>query len=420
MLVLVRRAAASQGLDGARPGADAAQQPAPDGGRAQSGNGANGSHDLLLLRMSHDLRSPLGSLVTLCQLLVEGDAGPLSMKQRQYVEVIRRSGQSVLGLVDDILDLAAVESGRSDIDVDIVDLAALVRQVAESHEAAGREKGIPVQVSLARESLPASADEKRLRHLLERMVEYLLSTTEHGYVELAVDDSEGKALVRVRNTHEGLSESARRTLALAYQDGDDGDQAEEAATPLPIAIAARLAKRIGLPIEVRTGGNDEGLSLELAVPLAEAGARVSPDAMRPRHAAGARILLVDDDAAERAHVTSRLEEGGYAVTAAASGSEGLALLRDGHFDAVVLDLVMPGMSGLEVLRAARSDERLAVLPFVVLSALYITRSERSVLGPAVASVVRKGDGTADELLRALDRALAPAAQPHAIGDGRHA
>ncbi|HSS38117.1 MAG TPA: response regulator, partial [Polyangia bacterium] len=146
----------------------------------------------------------------------------------------------------------------------------------------------------------------------------------------------------------------------------------------------------------------------------------SSDATRPRHAAGARILLVDDDAAERSHVTTRLEEGGYAVTAAASGSEGLALLRDGQFEAVVLHLVMPGMSGLEVLRAARSDERLAALPFVVLSALYITRSERSVLGPAVASVVRKGDGTADELLRALDRALAPAGQPHAIGDGRHA
>src|SRR3954468_7133428 len=419
VLVLVKRAAASHDLDGARPNADAAPPAAQDGGSAQSGNGSNGSHDLLLLRMSHDLRSPLGSLVTLCQLLVQGDAGPLSMKQRQYGEEIRRSGQAVLGLVYGILDLAAVESGRSDIDVDTVDLAALVRQVAESHEALGREKGIPVQVSLGRESLPASADEKRLRHLLERMVEYLLSTTEHGYVELAVDDTAGKAIVRVRNTHDGLSESARRTLDLAYHDGDDGDHAEEAATPLPIAIAARLARRIGLPIEVRTG-DDEGLSLELAVPLAEAGARVSPDAMRPRHAAGARILLVDDDAAERSHVASRLEEGGYAVTVAASGSEGLALLRDGHFEAVVLDLVMPGMSGLEVLRAARSDERLAGLPFVVLSALYITRSERSVLGPAVASVVRKGDGTADELLRALDRALAPAAQPHAIGDGRHA
>jgi signal transduction histidine kinase len=298
VLVLVKRAAASHDLDAARPNADMVPPVAHDGD-AQVGNGSDLSHDLLLLRMSHDLRSPLGSLVTLCQLLVEGDAGPLSMKQRQYVEVIRRSGQSVLGLVDDILDLAAVESGRSDVDVDTVDLAALVRQVAESHEAAGREKGIPVQVSLRRESLPASADEKRLRHLLERMVEYLLSTTEHGYVEIAVDETAGKAIVRVRNTPDGLSESARRTLALAYRDGDDGEEGE---TPLPIAIAARLARRIGLPIEVRTG-NEEGLSLELAVPLAEAGARVSPDAIRPRHAAGARILLVDDDGAERSHVT---------------------------------------------------------------------------------------------------------------------
>ena len=423
VLVLVKRAATSRdqdrGADDAPPRAQADPPPVAHDGGAQKGNGSDLSHDLLLLRMSHDLRSPLGSLVTLCQLLVEGDAGPLSMKQRQYVEVIRRSGQSVLGLVDDILDLAAVESGRSEIDVDTLDLAALVRQVAESHEAAGREKGIPIQVSLRRESLPASADERRLRHLLERMVEYLLSTTEHGYVEIAVDDAADKAVVRVRNTHDGLSESARRTLALAYQDGQEGGESDEGSVPLPIAIAARLARRIGLPIVVRTG-EEEGLSLELAVPLAEAGARVSPDAARPRHAAGARILLIDDDSAERSHVTARLEEGGYAVTAASSGSEGLALLRDGQFDAVVLDLVMPGMSGLEVLRAARADERLAVLPFVVLSALYITRSERSVLGPAVASVVRKGDGTADELLRALDRALAPAAQPHAIGDGRHA
>ena len=87
---------------------------------------------------------------------------------------------------------------------------------------------------------------------------------------------------------------------------------------------------------------------------------------------------------------------------------------------MVLDLVMPGLSGLEVLRAARTDERLSHLPFVVLSALYITRSERAVLGPSVASVVRKGAGTADELLRALDRALATTPEPPAIGGDRHA
>ncbi|HXT95277.1 MAG TPA: histidine kinase dimerization/phospho-acceptor domain-containing protein [Polyangia bacterium] len=415
VLVLAKRAALSHDEETRA----LALPPRDDGARDGAGNGHSNGHgpeagrDLLLLRMSHDLRGPLGSLVTLCQLLAEGDAGPLSMKQRQYVEVIRRSGQSVLALVDDILDLAALESGRSPLEVEVVDLAPLARQIADARESLGRENEIPIQVSLPREPLLVSADPRRLGHLIDRMVEHVLAATEHGYVEIAVQETEGDALVRVRNTRDGLSEAARHPLAPEAANGDE----EGAAAPLPIAVAARLARQIGLPIEVRTGA-DEGLSLELGVPLAPAGATATATTHDARRLAGGRILLVDDDSAERLHVTARLEEAGYTVTAAASGSEGLARLRDGRFDAVVLDLVMPGLSGLEVLRAARTDEGLAHLPFVVLSALYITRSERAVLGPAVASVVRKGEGTADELLRALERALAPAAEPHAIGD-RH-
>jgi CheY-like chemotaxis protein len=421
VLVLVKRAAGSR-ESAART--RATLEPAHDGGAAADGldrgpqGGAGLSRDLLLLRMSHDLRGPLGSLVTLCQLLTEGDAGPLSMKQRQYVDVIRRSGQSVLSLVDDILDLAALESGRADPEVAPADLAAIVRALAETYDPLGRERGIPIQIGLPREPLPVSIDERRVRHLLERMVEHLLSATEHGYVEIAVEEADGQASIRVRNTRDGLSETARQTFdhtgtLAADGNGDDG------VVPLPVLLAARLARRLGTPIGVRTGA-DEGLGLELAVPLAPRNALAAPPGRGPRKPSGLRILLVDDDDAERLSVTVRLEESGYAVTAAASGSEGLAILRDGHFDAVVLDLVMPGLSGLEVLRAARSDERLAHLPFVVLSALYITRSERAVLGPAVASVVRKGAGTADELLRALDRALSTTAEPHAVGGDRHA
>ncbi len=368
--------------------------------------------------MSHDLRGPLGSLVTLCQLLAEGDAGPLSMKQRQYVEVIRRSGQSVLSLLDDILDVAALESGRAELELEVVDLGPLCRQCADAHDTAGRDNEIPIQVSLPREPLLVSADPRRLTHLLDRMVEHVLAATEHGYVEIAIEEAGGQAIIRVRNTRDGLSEAARHPLAYEESPAGDGEQAGTAAAPLPIAVAARLARQIGLPIRVRTGA-DEGLSLEIAVGLAPAGAAAAARPSQRQRGTSARILLVDDDAAERLHVTARLEQAGYAVTPAVSGSEGLARLREGRFDAVVLDLVMPGLSGLEVLRAARTDEALAHLPFVVLSALYITRSERAVLGPAVASVVRKGEGTADELLRALERALAPATEPHAIGD-RHA
>jgi CheY-like chemotaxis protein len=421
VLVLVKRSAGARESEARRAAAPISATDG-DGAAAEpgSGNGAELSSDLLLLRMSHDLRGPLGSLVTLCQLLAEGDAGPLSMKQRQYVEVIRRSGQSVLSLVDDILDLVALESSRADPEIAPADLAALVRGLAESYDPLGRERGIPIQVGLPREPLPVSIDERRIRHLLERMVEHLLAVTEHGYVEIAVEETDGNALIRVRNTRDGLSEAARHGFDQDGTVGGAGDGAGGAgAAPLPILLAARLGRRLGTPIAVRTGA-DEGLGLELSVPLAATDAVTTPEGGPARRATGMRVLLVDDDAAERLSVTARLEEVGYAVTPAASGGEALNLLRGGRFHAVVLDLVMPGLSGLEVLRAARTDERLAHLPFVVLSALYITRSERAVLGPAVASVVRKGAGTADELLRALDRALATTAEPPEIGGDRHA
>jgi signal transduction histidine kinase/CheY-like chemotaxis protein len=436
-LVLVKRAAGR--------GATTSELPPPPEARpaagsptatAAHGNGHGNGHaaaspDLLLLRLSHDLRGPLGSVVTLCQLLTEGDAGPLSMKQHQYIDVIRRSGQNVLALVDDILDLAAIESGRSDMDIALFDLPGMTRDVIDHEEPSAREKGIPLQANLPRGALVVRGDEPRLRHILERMVEHVLLATDHGYVEVAVDSAGAQAMLRVRNTPDGLSEAARRALTRETdlldgfaQDRDDREVdtrvGEDGSTSLPLVMAARLARRAGTALRVRSGP-DDGLALELALPRAAEGDAAVPRVDRPsRPAAGSRILLVDDDAAERLHVTARLEEVGYLVTPAASGSDALSILRDASFDAVVLDLVMPGLSGLEVLRAARTDRRLRDLPFVVLSALYMTQSERAVLGPAVASVVRKGEATADDLLRALARALAPSAEAHAQHGDRHA
>lgn len=374
--------------------------------------------DALLLRLSHDLRAPLGSVVTLCQLLLDGDAGPLSMKQHQYVEVIRRGGQTVLGLVDDMLDLVAIESGRADIEPEALDLTALARQAADAAHPLARDKGIPIQVSVPSRALSAEADPRRLRHVLARMVEHVLAATDHGYVEVGVAPSDdGRATVSVHNTRDGLSEAARRALANPVDlEAPATAIVADGQPPLPLAVAARLARRIGAPIEVR-GDDEEGLWLSISVPLASDGVAIPAEERRPK--SGTHILVVEDDRAERDQVTTRLEAGGYTVTAVASGAEGLRLMREHPYDAVILDLVMPGMSGLEVLRAARADGRLAHLPFVVLSAMYMTRTERAVLGPGVAGVVRKGETTADELLRAVERALsAGAGEAYPTGD-RH-
>jgi len=134
----------------------------------------------------------------------------------------------------------------------------------------------------------------------------------------------------------------------------------------------------------------------------------------------ASVLLIEDDAIERQRVGSFIEAAGYDVTRAASGEEGLRLLRSRHFGVVVLDLVMPEMSGLDVLRAARTEDRLADVRFIVLSAMYMTKNERQVLGPKVADVVRKGETMPSALTLALRRVVTPSAylEAHAHpGDG---
>jgi signal transduction histidine kinase/CheY-like chemotaxis protein len=414
-LAIVRQAA--RRLDVAAPGRDEGDgaRTLPDAATIRSAGTAD-DRDALLLRMSHDLRAPLGSVVTLCQLLLDGDAGPLSIKQHQYVEVIRRGGQTVLALVDDMLDLIGIESGRSDLDPDVTDLSSLARQVTDATHASAREKGIPVQVSVPNRPLTGIVDGRRLRHVLARMVEHVVSATDHGYVEVVVEPTQGgNAALTVRNTRDGLSEAARRALEAGLNLEAPAAAMHDGQPPLPLAVAARLARRIGCPISVRSG-EDEGLALTVAVRLAANGAAASAPEAAPART-GRRILVIDDDDAERGQVAKRLQESGYAVSGVGSGDEGLRLLRESPFDAVVLDLVMPGLSGLEVLRAARADSRLSHLPFIVLSAMYMTRTERAVLGPAVASVVRKGDVEGDELLRAVERALAPY-EPVPTGD-RH-
>jgi len=395
--------------------------------------------NLLLMRMSHDLRSPLNSVVTLSELLREGNAGSLSTDQARYVDVIRHSAETLLAHINDILDLAAVEAGRVAFEAEVVDLGALVDAVADRAAPAARDKGIPVHVRVPARPLYARADRTHLAKVLQRLVEHAIAGTSNGYVEIAAAPGAERDLARVSvyENAPGLADEDRRALSddgHAFDDyvAGEGPFARQGPAALPLVVAARLARHMGLHIGVGADDHDDGVSFELSLPLAAPGARpeavgAATGAAQSPSAPGAagRVLLIEDDPIERQRAGSLLERAGYAVTLAASGDEGLALMRDGRYDAVILDLVMPGMSGLDVLRAARADDRLAAIPFVVLSALYMTKTERAVLGPNVAAVMRKGDDAsgstmADAVQRAIAAAAAEARAPGPGHGGPHA
>jgi CheY-like chemotaxis protein/signal transduction histidine kinase len=356
----------------------------------------------LISKMSHDLRTPLNSVITLSQLLHEGTTGPLGFEQRKYVEIIHRSGRTLLALINDVLDLAYAEAGRLEIDAAPVDIRSVVQAVTASAAEMGRTKGLPFHVNAPREALLARADEERLRQVLLNIAEHAIHETANGYVELSVDGDPQRIAIRISDTGPGRTKPIRGASFDDYLAGATGP-----APGLGLILAGKLVGLMGGTLTVDSAAG-EGTTFTIALPRMADDARdaaAREGEPPPAEPATGHVLLIEDDDLERRRVAALLERAGYDLSLASSGDEGLNLLRDGRFDAVVLDLVMPGMSGLDVLRAARADERLSSIPFVVLSALYMTRSEREVLGPTVAGVVRKGEGIGDELTGHLRRAI---------------
>jgi signal transduction histidine kinase/CheY-like chemotaxis protein len=364
--------------------------------------GADRQRNQLMAKMSHDLRTPLNSVITLSQLLFEGNAGPLAFEQRKYLEVIHRSGRGLLALINDILDLSHLEGGQLEIDLSPIDVRAVIRGVGQASQELGRKKGLPLHLNPPRRAVFAQADEERLRQVLLHLIEHAISRTANGYVELSVDRDDPEVSIRISDTGPGASRPLHQapfdeflTAAFAVE-----------GPSLGLILAGKLIRLMNGQIAVDSAPG-EGTTFLVTLPRAsDARADGRDEAVpAPLEPTTGSVLLIEDDDLERRRVAGLLEETGYDVTLASSGQEGLNLLHDGQFDAVVLDLVMPGMSGLDVLRAARVDERLSSTPFVVLSALYMTKSEREVLGPSVAAVIRKGERIGDELALQLGRAL---------------
>jgi len=236
-----------------------------------------------------------------------------------------------------------------------------------------------------------SSDEysERLKKSLRARLSHELRTPLNSIISLSqlmIEDQHATLSPDQRKYIEVIRRNGRNLLALVDHLGEGRATDPEASFDGPAAGAIEPA-----PEPTLRGAGEDG-----AYPAAEEPHEPGP------------VLLIEDDAIERQRIGSFIEAAGYDVTRAASGEEGLALLRTRPFAAVVLDLIMPEMTGLDVLRAARTEERLADVRFIVLSAMYMTKNERQVLGPRVADVVRKGETMPRALTFALQRAVKPA------------
>ncbi|HEX8159358.1 MAG TPA: ATP-binding protein [Solirubrobacteraceae bacterium] len=317
---------------------------------------------------SHELRSPLTSIKGFMELLESTNDENLTERQYEFIRIVLQSTDRLVDLVNDLLDLARIESGQFQIDARATDLAEPVMEVAALMAARLDGKRQQLHVDIREPRTPALADPARVRQIVTNLVTNAhLYTGEGGTITVRLEGDDRSTRITVADSGRGMSaENLRRVFDRFYRGSSDERKAP--GTGLGLAIVKSLVDLHAGSIDVHSHPG-HGTTFTVSLPAAS-GMAVTMDAgvVAPVPAlASRRVLIVDDEPALAALIAQQLRPLGVQAVQVHSGAEALQRLRDGHFDAMTLDILMPGMDGFEVLKALRADPKLRDLPVIFVS-----------------------------------------------------
>lgn len=359
---------------------------------------ANAAKSRFLANMSHEFRTPLNGIIGMAELLV---TGKLSREERESAEVIHTSAQTLLLLVEDVLDISAIEAGKLRSVREVFELQAILVRVRRMLLPQATAKGLDLQIDCDVAMPPVlHGDAEHLQQVLLNLLQNAVKFTERGHVMLQVrvvgevGADSLTARFSVRDTGIGIPAEARVRIFDAFEQVESGRNRRYGGTGLGTTIAKTLTERMGGRIGVEDnagGGTHFWIELPFGVVDAAAEAMTAPleDGAAPaiesvsgkviafddpfmRHRLRVRrmqILVADDQPANRLVLQRLLERAGHSVHFAEDGEQTLDQMELSHPDLVVVDLHMPGMSGLDVIRQARVMQAgRSRTPIVVLSA----------------------------------------------------
>lgn len=373
-----------------------------------------------LANMSHEIRTPMNGVLGMLQALRQTD---LSDKQREILKVVDESGETLVDIIDSILDLSKIESGRLEIDPHSFDMREIVDAVANIHRMKAEEKGLDFEVSIE----PAAGgrfvgDSLRIRQLLHNLLSNAIKFTGKGSVSVHVDatpeDGNGRVrlVLTVRDTGIGLTKTAQAAIFDAFAQADSSTTRNYGGTGLGLAICRELCRLMGGSISVRSrAGRGAAFRIELPVTPCRDGVAspVECAAQAPSAVLAANrptILVAEDVATNQLVLKALLAPLCEDLVIVGNGRQAVEAWETGRFDLVLMDIQMPGLDGLEataLIRAAeRADPDAVHTPILALTANSMPHQVREYLDAGLDAHVPK-PFTMDKLTAAIDQALGP-------------
>jgi signal transduction histidine kinase/CheY-like chemotaxis protein len=335
---------------------------------------ANLAKSTFLAMMSHELRTPMNGVLGMAHAL-QGSA--LDARQAAQVEMLLRSGDGLMALLNDILDISKIEAGKLELEETPFDLVDLGQRVHDLWREAADAKGVRLVYDPA-PGLPSwvAGDPNRLRQILQNLVSNALKFTEAGEVRIALRVADGAAPGQVRleaavsDTGLGMTPEQQGRLFQAFQQAEAATARRFGGTGLGLAICRQLAELMGGDISATSRlGLGSVFRLSLPLRLSEAPEQATAPTMAAADISGCRVLVADDNAINQAVARAILEAVGAGVEVARDGAEALAMLRAQPFDVVLMDIHMPGMDGREALARIRAGAAgRADMPVIALTA----------------------------------------------------
>ena len=317
--------------------------------------------------VSHELRTPLTSIKGYVDLIVDGEAGEINEVQQEFLQIVQENSNRLVSLINDLLDISRIESGRVNLKVEPVEMDCVIEDVVDTFATVARQAGVELTWEVE-DGLPrAAADRDRIGQVLMNLVSNAIKySPDGGAASIAARmDDEGHVLVEITDTGIGISDEDQQQLFTKFFRVDSALTREIGGTGLGLSICKSVVELLGGEIGVRSVAG-EGATFYFTLRVATEDMARTPTVQGPLDVGG-KVLVVDRDSEVAELISTYLEKRGYETVIAHSAKEALDQAIEHRPALITLDVMLDDMGGFDLLQGFKDDERTADIPVVVLS-----------------------------------------------------